>query len=363
MKSVIYILILLFNSPLCIPLLYAQSIELIFVGDAMLHKRQQDIAFRNEKWHFDECFDAIRNCIREADLSIVNLELPLGGAPYSGYPAFCGPDQYASALKDCGFDIFLCANNHILDRHTKGALRTMQVLDSMKVYPMGIYRSRSEADDRHPLLIEKNKIRMAFLNYTYGTNGFKPKDNLIINYIDTLQIKHDIQTAHTKRADIIIATIHWGTEYQFMPSKSQKKLTEFLFRNGVTLIIGSHPHVVQPIFFDAAQDGNKTLIAYSLGNFISGMSFPPSTGGLLLRVLLKKDSEKKVEIDEASYRLLFTQRYGENWKPVSRIIDATAYNPADTTITTDTHQRINSYLQETRKLFKSSNIGIKEENN
>lgn len=357
MKPFILILLFTLNSIYC----YTQTVELIFAGDAMLHKRQQEIAFRNNHWDFSGCFSAIQPYIANADLSVVNLELPLGGPPYSGYPTFCGPDEFAFALKDCGFDIFLCANNHILDSHTRGARRTIQTLDSMKVYAMGVYRSRGEAAERHPLMIERNQIRMAFLNYTYGTNGFKPEKDFIVSYIDTLQIRKDIAMAHRKRADIIIATIHWGPEYVFHPSAEQKKIAHFLQHEGVNVIIGSHPHVVQPFELKSDSKGEKKLLVYSLGNFISSMSTPHTTGGALVRVHISKKHDKTT-VDSASYRLHFTQRYTNDWHPTSRVVDATSWCETDTTWSKANQSRIKEYTDKTRNLFKLSNIGIHEEN-
>lgn len=354
-------LILIFISVLMCLTVSAQSVELVFAGDAMLHTKQQEIALKNNRWDFSECFTAIRPQIEKADLSIVNLELPLGGPPYSGYPTFCGPDAYAEALKACGFDIFLCANNHILDSRTRGARRTIQTLDSMKVYPMGIYRSRGEASERHPLMIERNHIRMAFLNYTYGTNGFKPEKDFIVNYIDTVQMRKDIAMARRKHADIIIATLHWGNEYVFHPSSAQKQIARFLQREGVNVIIGSHPHVVQPFELKRNTKGEKTLLVYSLGNFISNMSAPHTTGGAIVRVRLTK-KQHITSIDTASYRLHYTQRYTNDWHPTSRVIDATAWSEADTTWSKANQSRIKDYLDKTRNLFKFSNIGIHEEN-
>ena len=162
------------------PVLNAQEIRLLFAGDAMQHKPQIDNAFRNGEYDYSSYFRHISYEISRADLAIVNLEGPLGGKPHKGYPQFSIPDEFAVALKDAGFSVFLTANNHAADCYSKGIKRTIDVLDSLGVYHTGTFKNSLEHEQDYPLIIEKNGIRMVFLNYTYDTNGINVESPYIV---------------------------------------------------------------------------------------------------------------------------------------------------------------------------------------
>ena len=249
-----------------------ERITLLFVGDLMQHQAQIDAARVSEgKYDYSSCFSLIKEQISQADLAIGNLEVTLGGRPYRGYPMFSAPDEYLQAIKDAGFDILLTANNHCLDRGKKGMERTIQLLDSSGIRYAGTYKNLSERRQRYPLFINRNGFRIALLNYTYGTNGIKATSPNIVNYIDKNTILQDIQSAKARQPDAIIACMHWGEEYQSLPNREQRELANWLLQQGVTHIIGSHPHVIQPM--ELRTNGTEQhIIVYSLGNFISNMS-------------------------------------------------------------------------------------------
>lgn len=286
-----------------------QRITLLFVGDAMQHSAQIEAARTPYGYSYDSCFDQLKGEIESADLAVVNLEVPLGGFPYSGYPQFCAPDAYASALKQAGFDLFLTANNHCLDRREKGLDRTIKQLDSLKVFHTGTYCSEKEKSRLHPLLLRKNGIRIAFLNYTYGTNGIQVRPPYIVNYIQTEKIIHDIEVAKKNGADVIIVCPHWGDEYQNLPNFSQKRLAGALVDAGAHLIVGSHPHVIQPIEIRIDSVGRiKSVIAYSLGNFISNMKTRTTMGSIIFKVDVIKNDSDSIQIESPRYAFIFTQR-------------------------------------------------------
>ena len=161
---------------LCFPaFLNAQEIQLLFAGDAMQHITQINNAFRKGEYDYSSYFRYVKDEISRADLAIVNLEGPLGGKPHKGYPQFNLPDEFAVALKDAGFSVFLTANNHAVDCYSKGIKRTIDMLDSMQVHHTGTFKTASDRENDYPLIIEKNGIKMAFLNYSYDTNGIKPE--------------------------------------------------------------------------------------------------------------------------------------------------------------------------------------------
>lgn len=340
-------------------------ITLLFVGDLMQHKAQLDAA-RTDKgtYDFSPCFSLVKEQISKADIAIANLEVTIGGKPYGGYPAFCAPDEYLFAVKEAGFDVLLTANNHCLDRGKKGLQRTIQMLDSLQIPYAGTYLSKEKRRQRYPLLIERNGFRIAFLNYTYGTNGLKPTSPNIVNYIDKKIIKQDIDTARTWQPDAIIACMHWGIEYQSLPNGEQRQLADWLLEQGVTHIIGAHPHVIQPMELRTDSiTGAQHAIVYSLGNFISNMSKVNTDGGLMFTLELEKDTITSPtplpRIRHCGYNLVWTARpdltkeknyvlYPTDSVSVSRLPE-TARN------------YLNIFIKNSRKLLQQYNKGINED--
>ncbi len=268
----------------------ADTLSLFFAGDLMQHKAQLVAAQRpHGKYDYQACFAHVASEIKRADLAVGNLEVPLGGKPYTGYPAFSAPDDFARALRMVGFDVLLLSNNHCLDRGSRGACRTLSLLDSLKVLHTGVFRDTLERMHQYPLLVEKKGFRIAFLNYTYGTNGIRPVPPVVVNYIDREQIRKDVFKARMMRPDVIIACMHWGVEYELVPRKQDRELARWLLSLGVDHVIGAHPHVVQPVeVIPDACTPEDHLVAYSLGNFVSNMSARHTDGGMVVRMTLKK---------------------------------------------------------------------------
>ena len=347
--------------------LNAQEIQLLFAGDAMQHQSQINNAFRNGEFDYSSYFQYITYEISSADLAIVNLEGPLGGKPYKGYPQFSIPDAFAVALKDAGFSVFLTANNHAADRYSQGINRTIDVLDSLGVYHTGTFKSDSDRERDYPLIVEKNDIRMAFLNYTYDTNGINPGAPCIVNYIDTALIKEDIDKAIQANPDVLIAVMHWGNEYRLNPSKSQEQLVRFLINQGVDLIIGSHPHVVEPsqIFTDSITDRTH-LIVYSLGNFVSGMSAVNTDGGQMISVTLKKE-DGKTRIESCGTLLVYTQQKKVNGTVDFTLIPVTLAEKSQVIPDSDrialdplTYEKMMRFTDNARNLFRQYNNAVDE---
>ena len=289
----------------------SNSLRLIFAGDVIGHDTLIKGAWRDggdSCYNFIHSFQWVKEYISSADIAIANLEVTLAGAPYSGYPAFSSPVALAVALQDAGFDLLVTANNHILDRGATGLERTIDVLDSLGIAHTGIFKNLSQRKTSHPLIMEKNGFRLAFLNYTYGTNMSIAKPPVIVNYLDTLQIAADLHSARELRADYIIACVHWGEEYQNKENETQRRQAEFLARHGCNLIVGSHPHVVQPIKKIAGNTGDSTLVAYSLGNFISNQYWRHSDGGITLEVTLTKTGNGAVDLQSCRYEPFWVHR-------------------------------------------------------
>ena len=258
----------------------------------MQHKAQLDAALQPDgTYDYSGCFTLVTPEIEAADIAVCNFETTLGGAPYTGYPQFCSPDAYAQAVRDAGFDIFLTANNHCMDRRNHGLVRTLDVLDSLGIAHIGTYRNQAERDSLYPYILEHGSMRIALLNYTYDTNGIPVAPPCIVNYIDTVVIKKDLARARELKVDCIIACMHWGTEYMLQPDAKQKKLEDWLYAHGVDHIIGGHPHVVQPVrtLPDYRNRPIRHLTVWSLGNYISNMSAPNTYNGLAVTLHLKKN--------------------------------------------------------------------------
>lgn len=285
-----------------------QEATLIFAGDAMMHEGQIATA-RKSDGAYDFCgyFENVDSIISAADYAVVNLETPLGGKPYSGYPCFCAPDAYAEALKDAGFDMFLMANNHMLDRGDRGLRRTVDVIENMGIDYAGAYRDAAQRDSILPIIRDVNGFKIGFLNYTYGTNGITAKHGAVVDYIDKKKIEADIKRARQAGAELMCVAMHWGVEYKLLPHPEQKQLANFLEEQGVELIIGGHPHVIQPMELRQDTLGNNTLVVYSLGNFISNMKTTSTRGGAMLQVRLVRDDQGKAKVGNACYHLVFTE--------------------------------------------------------
>ena len=266
-----------------------QTVSFIACGDNLVHSSvysdAQTLAAGTEKeYNFLPMYDNVADIIQNADLAFINQETPFGGSsrPISGYPLFITPEQMGDDLITLGFDIIGLANNHMLDSTAKGYENTIDFWNSKDgVTAIGGYKNKEDFENIR--VIEKNGIKIALLAYTYSTNGLKlPQGSeLVIPLYDDETI--DRQTKKAKSlADVVIVSIHWGVEDQFKPNAEQKRKAKLMADNGVDVIIGHHPHVLQPLEWIDRADGGKTLCMYSLGNFLSGMMYSRNmVGGIL----------------------------------------------------------------------------------
>ena len=286
--------------------------SLYFVGDAMQHQAQLERAKELGKgeYVYDDCFEHIAADIMEADMAICNLEVPLGGkGTYSGYPCFSAPDSYAVALRDAGFNLMLTANNHCLDKKDKGARRTLTALDSLKIRHIGTYHDKAQREKLVPHIEDINGFKVGFLNYTYGTNGISPTDGMEVSLIDKKKIKEEIARTKEAGAELLVVTMHWGIEYVLLENNVQRDLANFLVNEGVDLVIGGHPHVIQPMKVVRNENENKdVLVVYSLGNFISNMKTGDTRGGALVRAVIKRDENGKAYFSHADYDTFFSSK-------------------------------------------------------
>ena len=318
----------------------------------MGHDAQITSAFNKkaEKYDYSFCFSELKPTIQKADIAIANLEVTLAGEPYKGYPQFSSPDALATALKDAGFDILINANNHALDRGKEGLERTIDVAKQEGLIITGTFKSEEDRESRYPLIVEKNNILLAILNYTYGTNGLVSSPPNIVNYIDTLLIHNDIQKARKINPDFIIACMHWGTEYELEGNDAQRSLAKLLAREGVDAIIGSHPHVVQPfeIIYTSADSSDFIPVVYSLGNFISNQRERYRNGGIIFTLELTKTA--KTLPARFSYLPVWVQKPVINETTMFRLIPANLNGSEKVRLklTKDDYLKVGEFLDDTR---------------
>ncbi len=286
----------------------SNSAEILFAGDAMMHEGQIKAACTTEgTYDFSGYFSSLQSYVESADLAVINFEASLGGKPYRGYPCFSAPDEFLSELKSAGFDFCLLANNHILDRRDRGLRRTISVMDSLEMTYAGVWNNQAERDSLVTRIVDVNGFKVSILNYTYGTNGIPVQGDVVVDYIDLDKIASDVSAARANDAEIVAVCVHWGDEYKLLPNTSQKQLADRLIDLGVNMVIGGHPHVVQPMEMRKGLDGKPALLVYSLGNFVSNMKTDNTRGGAMLRVRLERDSAGAAQVASAAYSLVFTE--------------------------------------------------------
>ena len=284
------------------------TVTVFVLGDLMCHGKMMRSAHAiyarthsgasiDNPYHFDfsTFFCRLGDRISGADVAVGNLEFPFAGPPFSGYPSFSTPDCYAEYAANEGFDVILTANNHVLDQGTPGLKRTLDVYDRMEASTSARYtgtaRSVQDELERYPLIVNVRDVRLAFVNFTYGTNSGASSAWPKVEKIHRDEILAAIERAREKEADVIIAIPHWGEEYQLRHNAAQEELARWLVANGVDVIVGSHPHVVQDIavYESEYEDGSpkEVPVVYSLGNAVSNQNDLPARleGCVTLRIV------------------------------------------------------------------------------
>ena len=293
---------------------------LTFTGDIMCHSYQYNEAYdaSTGTYDFSHNFTDMKKYFDEADLVVGNLETVFAGADVgiSDYPCFNSPDAFADAIADAGFDVLTTANNHSMDKRMDGVLRTLDVLDERGMDHIGTYRS---AEERENILIrDVNGIKIAFLSYTYGTNGIPVPESWLVNPLDEELIKSDIARAKALEPDMIVVLPHMGNEYEEYVRDTFKNWAHMMLEAGADIVVASHPHVLQPMeTVELADDdgGTRTgFIMYSMGNFISSQTTPPRNASILLNIDIEKTWQGETYIKEVSFVPIWTQFQNANWQ-------------------------------------------------
>lgn len=283
------------------------SFNISAVGDLMCHSTQYNYArVSADSFNFVPCFEYIQSYLSATDFLIGNLETTLGGTeiPYSGFPFFNSPDDYAESVKKIGFDFVVTANNHANDTGEKGILRTISVLDKISLAHTGSYTSGKDRDSIR--LVNLNGVKIGIIAYTYSTNDLPLTEGKpwLVNYCDSALIKKDMAAGRKAGADLMLVFYHFGNEYQRMPSPYQKDFVNYAIDCGADLIIGSHPHVLQPAEFYKAHNArlDTGFVAYSLGNFISNQQDEYTDESVILNINIKKNTNTgKIRISSVEY--------------------------------------------------------------
>lgn len=287
------------------------SFTITALGDVLCHNTQYWDAHdtSTDTYDFSYVFENVKEYFEAGDVAIANLETSFADAEYSNYPLFNSPASLATALKEFGIDIITTAGNHCLDKGFKGLSETIDVLNENGLEHLGTYKT--EEDQQKLFVKDINGAQVAFIDYTYGTNGIPVPSGkeFCVNVIDKELIKAEIEKAKEAKVDVIVACMHWGEEYHTKPVAAQEELADFLFQNGVDIIIGNHPHVIEP--FETREvtmlDGTKKqcFVAYALGNLTADQRDKNTRDSIILNIKVTKKGDGTVSIDNVEYIPLY----------------------------------------------------------
>lgn len=333
------------------------------IGDVLCHNTQYWDAYNKDTdtYDFSYVFEDIKHYFEATDLSIGNLETSFAGKErgYSNYPTFNSPDALAYDLKEMGLDIITTAGNHCLDMGFSGLSKTIDVLDDTGLKHLGTYKTQEERDQ--VFITDVKGIKIAFINYTYGTNGIPvPSDKeFCVNLIDKDLIKKDLKSAKSQNVDMIVACMHWGTEYRTTANEEQEELADFLFQNGVDIILGNHPHVLEPMEKRTVtlEDGTTKdgFVIYACGNFICDQNAENTRNSIILNLTITKHSDGKITIDNADYVPIYMYKGASSKLKRMKVLDieqsiSDYENGVDTSIGQTTYNDLKKQLKKIKEI-------------
>ncbi|MBK7228102.1 MAG: CapA family protein [Ignavibacteriales bacterium] len=346
------------------------TISISVVGDLMCHGPQFEYAkVGKDSFDFSPVYRNVKKYLESSDLTFGNLETVTAGKEsggYTGYPFFNTPTSYITALKDVGFDLLVTANNHSLDRSEKGILKTINEINKRNLKFVGTYTSQKDRDSIR--IFDVKGIKIAVLAYSYGTNGNPiPKGkNYLINLIDYDLIENDIKSAKVNGAELVLVHFHFGEEYQREPVQFQKDVVNKTIELGADIIIGGHPHVLQPVNFYKTNNAklDSGFVAYSMGNFFSNQQDRYKYSGMILTINIKKEFVKNtLDITEVKY--LPTWVFKGNTSNGKEYLIMPSTNITDTTIrlTKTENEKMNQAFNDTRNIITkyTNNVKLREQ--
>ncbi len=341
------------------------TLNMTVTGDVLCHNTQYFDAYEpnGDTYDFSYVFEDIKKYFDNSDIAIGTIETSFAGKEigYSNYPTFNSPAELARDLKELGYDIFATASNHCLDKGYNGLVKTLETLDNVGIEHMGTYSSEEKSQE---ILIKEVKgIKIAFLNYTYGTNGIPIPEGkeYAVNLIDKDKMKSDIDKAKSEGSELICVNMHWGEEYRQTPTEEQKELADFLFENGADLILGSHTHCLEPMEKRTVtlEDGTTKdgFVVYSLGNFMSGQNADYTRQSVILDIQITKHGEDgKFTIDSVNYTPIYMYNIynGKSLKKF-KVMDIEEeikkYENGDTSIGQNLYTTLKSELEHIQKIM------------
>ena len=324
------------------------KLKLLATGDGLIHSVIFRNYYKNSVYDFTDAVKYVKDIVKDYDIAYYNQETPAGddSIKYSGYPMFYTPSAYVDAMRDAGFNTISLASNHSLDKGEKGILNTVKYFKTTNTLYSGI--NDSEEMRNNFIIKEKNNITYTMLSYTTITNGLQVPSgkSYLLNLYDKEQVKKDIEAVRDK-VDVLIVAMHWGTEYINMPNEEEKEIAEYLSSLGVDIVIGNHPHILQPI----TKIGD-TIVMYSLGNFISNQ-YGGTNGDwnkligfmatLDITKTVTKDDEVKMTFDNIGGELIFTKYTGN---PVTTAVHT------DHTVIPFSKMTDDTYLKDYERLYE-----------
>lgn len=297
------------------------TINLVAAGDILMHNTVIASGLQGSSYNFDHLYDPVKHLITAGDYASVNLECALAGpsSGYTGYPLFNSPDNIASALKNVGFDLVVTANNHILDRGYQGAVRTMDTLRQAGLDTTGTFKSQQESQNY--LIKDLHGVKVGYLAYSYSTNGIPvPADKpYFYNFLDREKIIRDI-TALRPQVDLVVVILHWGVEYSPYPTAQQRQMAKELFTKGADVILGSHPHVIQPME-TMKINGQDKFVIYSMGNSMGNQNGVERNSGVILNLQFAKNlTDGATVLTGVNYTPIYIHPYYIGQKRTFRVV-------------------------------------------
>ena len=357
------------------------TINMSVIGDIMCHNSNYNDAYNSDTdtYDFSYVFQDIAKYFENDDITIGNLETTLAGKEigYSSYPTFNTPEILATDLKELGLDVLATANNHSLDKGYVGIENTITELDNVGISHTGTYNSQESSEQY--LVKDVNGINIAFLNYTYGTNGIAIPSGreYCVNLIDRDKIQSDLNNVKALgNVDLICVIIHWGTEYRLTPTDEQEELANFMFENGADIILGGHSHCLEPMEKRTItlEDGTTKdgFIVYSLGNFMSGQNKSYTRQSVILQLQITKNGETgAITIDKIEYVPIYMYNYSSpkgahNYKILDIESEIAKYESGDTSIGSSLYSTLKTELGQVEEILGPEIINttetVKEEN-
>ncbi|MFH1608971.1 MAG: CapA family protein [Patescibacteria group bacterium] len=351
------------EEPIILPIITKTEAVIISVGDIFIHQSNLDSAFdkKTNTYNFDDTFLPVANYFQEADFSTAWL----GGVidtkgPYTGYPSFKSPVSLVETLKNIGLDAVF-RTNHTLDFGTKGFETTTKILEENNINQIAAHTT--EENSKNIFVYQKDNLKIAFLGYIYGMNGIPIPKTWMINLIDLEKIEADIKKAK-EQSDFIVVALHFGNEYERFPSQWQKNIVQKIADFGADMIIGSHPHVLQPTDIITTLDNRKVFVAYGLGNFFCGQRQHYTDSGIMLKYTIEKIGEE-TKLKEINYIPTWVAKYKENNKyqfkilPSKKYLDLYTQNQASF-LSLENYKHLLETYQETIKHLNNLEIGFIE---